>query len=84
MVWMPGMPVIRTAKNSWSGSSSIVALGTLQPVFGDLNGDRAVNGFDLGLLLAAWGTNGQPGGADLNGDGIVNGFDLGLMLAAWG
>ena len=70
--------------SSTTGSSSIVALGTLQPVFGDLNGDRAVNGFDLGLLLAAWGTNGQPGGADLNGDGTVNGFDLGLMLSAWG
>ena len=67
-----------------TGSSSIVALGTLQPVFGDLNGDRAVNGFDLGILLAAWGTDGQPAGADLNGDGTVSGFDLGLMLAAWG
>lgn len=67
-----------------TGSSSIVALGTLQPVFGDLNGDRVVNGFDLGLLLGAWGTDGQPSGADLNGDGTVNGFDLGLMLGAWG
>ncbi|MBM4099200.1 MAG: hypothetical protein FJ260_04470 [Planctomycetes bacterium] len=47
---------------------------------GDLNGDGAVNGFDLGLLLGGWG---QPGPADLNGDGTVDGFDLGLLLGAW-
>jgi hypothetical protein len=47
---------------------------------GDLNGDGAVNGFDLGLLLGGWG---QPGTADLNGDGTVDGFDLGLLLGAW-
>ena len=46
----------------------------------DLNGDGFVNGADLGLLLAAWGTRG-PGG--LNGSGSVTGGDLGLLLAAW-
>ena len=46
----------------------------------DLNGDNAVNGADLGLLLANWG---QPGPGDLNGDDTVGGADLGLMLAAW-
>ena len=46
----------------------------------DLNGDNAVNGADLGLLLANWG---QPGLGDLNGDDVVGGADLGLMLAAW-
>ena len=46
----------------------------------DLNGDGQVNGADLGLMLAAWGTSG-PG--DLNNDGVVNGADLGLLLAAW-
>lgn len=50
-------------------------------VFGDLNGDGLVNGADLGLLLAAWGTAG-PG--DLDGSGSVRGADLGLLLAAWG
>ena len=48
----------------------------------DINGDGMVNGADLGLLLALWGTN-DPAG-DLNGDGVSNGADLGLMLAAWG
>ncbi len=50
-------------------------------IFGDLNGDGLVNGADLGLLLAAWGSADPD--ADLNGDGIVNGSDLGLLLAAW-
>ena len=48
---------------------------------GDLNGDGAVNGADLGLLIAQWGTPGPQ--ADLNGDGTVNGADLGLLIAAW-
>ncbi|MBL9149760.1 MAG: hypothetical protein JNM94_13805 [Phycisphaerae bacterium] len=48
----------------------------------DLNGDGAVSGDDLGLLLAAWGTT-RPTLADLNGDGTVSGPDLTLLLAAW-
>lgn len=48
----------------------------------DLNGDGAVNGADLGLLLAAWGScDDCP--ADLSHEGLVNGADLGLLLAAW-
>ena len=52
----------------------------------DLNDDGAVNGEDLGILLAAWGacpTTG-PCPADLNDDGAVDGVDLGILLAAWG
>jgi hypothetical protein len=49
--------------------------------FGDLNGDQAVEGADLGLMLGMWS---QGGGADLNGDGVVGGADLGLLLGAWG
>ena len=51
------------------------------PCTADLNGDRAVTGEDLGLLLGAWGGSGR---GDLNGDGAVNGADLGTMLGAWG
>lgn len=47
----------------------------------DLNGDLAVDGNDLGLLLAGWG---NPGATDLNADGVTDGTDLGLLLAAWG
>jgi hypothetical protein len=49
----------------------------------DFNGDGAVDGNDLGVLLADWG----PCGAcspDLNGDGVVDGIDLGRLLADWG
>lgn len=47
----------------------------------DINGDGAVDGADMGLLLAAWGTS--PCEADLDGDDIVGGADLGLLLSAW-
>ena len=47
---------------------------------GDLNGDGAVNGGDLGSLLAAWG---GPEG-DLDGNGVTDGADLGLFLSYWG
>ncbi len=50
------------------------------PVPGDLNGDRVVNGADLGILLAAWGTTG-PG--DLDNSGTVGGADLGMLLSLW-
>ncbi|MCA9286698.1 MAG: hypothetical protein KDA22_15855 [Phycisphaerales bacterium] len=45
----------------------------------DLNG--AVDGADLGALLAQWGADGT---ADLNDDDIVDGADLGLLLSEWG
>ncbi len=50
-------------------------------VFGDLTGDGFVDGADLGLLLAAWGTDDTA--ADLDGSGEVDGGDLGLLLSAW-
>jgi hypothetical protein len=49
----------------------------------DLNGDGRVDGADLGLMLAAWGSC-SGCDADLNDDGLVNGADLGLLLADWG
>jgi hypothetical protein len=59
----------------WSGPSNPA----------DLNGDGFVDGNDLGLLLAAWGTCGEaPCPADLTGDGFVDGNDLGQLLASWG
>ena len=47
----------------------------------DIDGDGFVNGNDLAILLAAWGTN-DPA-ADIDGDGVVAGGDLGMLLAAW-
>ncbi len=48
---------------------------------GDLDGSGAVDGADLGDLLAAWGNGGN---ADLNDDGVVDGADLGELLSLWG
>ena len=55
---------------------------TLAPCPTDLNGDRRVDGFDLGFLLAAWGTGSSA--ADLNQDGTVDGTDLAQLVNAWG
>jgi hypothetical protein len=52
----------------------------VDPCPADLNGDNIVNGVDLGLLLAAWGTAEQ----DITGDDRTDGVDLGIMLASWG
>ena len=46
-----------------------------------LTRNDVVNGADLGVLLAQWGSTGS---ADLNGDGTVNGADLGTLLSKWG
>ena len=48
---------------------------------GDLNGDGLVDGADLGLMLALFGSDDPT--ADLNGDGVVGGADLGLLLIDW-
>jgi len=50
-------------------------------VKGDINGDGMVNGADVGLLLAAWGST--DANADLDGSGLVDGADVGLLLANW-
>ncbi|NBQ14409.1 MAG: hypothetical protein EBU31_07305, partial [Proteobacteria bacterium] len=60
---------------------AFVASQTVIQCPSDLNGNRAVEGSDLGILLAYWGV---AGAGDLNGDGVTNGADLGIMLAAWG
>ncbi len=57
----------------WSHGGTIAAPA-------DLDGDGAVNGADLGLLLGGWA---QPGPTDLDGDGTTSGADLGLLLSAW-
>ena len=68
------------------GSSSRGAIAWWIPqasdaIQGDLNGDGVVDGADVGLLLALFGSD-DPS-ADLNGDGTVDGADIGLLLANW-
>ncbi|MCA9284507.1 MAG: hypothetical protein KDA22_04790, partial [Phycisphaerales bacterium] len=60
---------------------SVVGEVASESLVGDLNGDGVIDGADLGLLLAVWGTSNQD--ADLNGDGVVDGSDLGVLLGLW-
>lgn len=46
----------------------------------DLNGDGTVDGSDLTIVLAAWGSSDAI--PDINDDGVVNGLDLTVVLAA--
>ncbi|MDA0802993.1 MAG: hypothetical protein O2819_04460 [Planctomycetota bacterium] len=76
-----------------SGTSDIYAArqnadGSLGPpdngVLGDIDGDGAVSGSDLALLLSAWGqSGGAAGAADIDGSGLVDAGDLSILLAAW-
>lgn len=51
----------------------------------DLDGNRTVNGGDLGILISRWFATGETAGdADLNEDGFVDGQDLSLMIQQWG
>ena len=59
-----------------------VACEDTLPCLGDINGDGAIGGDDLGLLLAVFGTSDPD--ADLDGNGNVGGGDLGLILSGWG
>jgi hypothetical protein len=57
---------------------------------GDVNGDRIVDIFDVGILSAHWypgppiGPLGYDPAADLNNDGAVDIFDVGIASAHWG
>ena len=51
----------------------------------DLNVNGSIDGADLGILLAFWGTVSTAfPRADINTDGRVDGADLGILLANWG
>lgn len=79
----PGVHTITvTGTDSTGMSSSRSIVLTIQPraaMGPDLNLDDEIDGADLGLLLASWGTD----LADLNGDGTVDGSDLGILLSRW-
>jgi hypothetical protein len=60
----------------------------LYRMFGDINADQTVNGFDFGSFRTAFGTvSGDPNFLtyfDFNGDGAVNGFDFGQFRTRFG
>ena len=47
---------------------------------GDFDGNNAVDGADLAILLGGWG----GAGGDLDGNGTTDGADLAVLLGAWG
>ena len=82
--------------NEWNGVLRIVQVMVATVVLclsasvrsqcpGDITGNGQINDADLGLVLAAWASDGtdEPG-SDVNQDGIVNGADLAFVLGAWG
>lgn len=62
--------------------------GTLsqEPSIADISGDGIVDGYDLALLMAAYGSTPLPGyeKVDLNQDSVVDDADLDLLLASFG
>ncbi|MBM4114667.1 MAG: esterase family protein [Phycisphaerae bacterium] len=64
----------------WDFYHRALATPCMEPSDVDCSG--MVDGFDLGVLLGAWGPG--DGAADINGDRMIDGIDLALMVAAWG
>lgn len=52
--------------------------------WGDLNEDGRIDGADIAVLFANWGTAPKDGFGDLDGNGTVDGTDLGILLTRWG
>ena len=65
-----------------SGSIAVASKVPSAPCAGgDLDCNGAVDGADLGVMLANWGGSGA---SDLDGNGVVDGGDLGILLSRWG
>lgn len=64
---------------------TVALLGTT--CLGDLDGDGAVAGGDIGVWLGRTGSSCHPTdpcAGDLTGDGVVDGADLGVLRSYWG
>lgn len=59
--------------------AAYVVFGAATPSPADFSGDGCVDGVDLAILLASWGS----ADADVNGDLDTNSLDLAAVLAAW-
>ena len=79
-----GTSVCSNLPRNVTGPFLIEGSATVCDCLADLTLDGAVNGADLGAVLAAWGAASANGVGDANHDGLVNGADLAQVLAAWG
>lgn len=64
------------------GGNLISELGACDLAPFDFDGNWMVDGGDMGVLFAFWGTDDLY--ADVDDDGAVDGADLHVILAAWG
>ena len=85
LAWV-GLPAIRYVRIVNDGANSTPEIDAIADVAPDapspdVNDDGRVDGADMGLLLALWGTDDPD--MDLDGSGDVGGGDLGILLAAW-
>jgi hypothetical protein len=64
------------------------SVSSLFRLFGDVNGDRTVNGLDLAIFRTAFGTASTDANyasfLDFNGDGAINGLDLAQFRTRFG
>lgn len=82
-----GTVTIELFKPAGPDEPETMSLAALVPggCAGDVNGDGAVNGADLSVLIGSFGSSVTPGtGGDLNGDGMVNGADLSVVIGGFG
>ena len=79
-----GQPLDGDANGAASGDFTL----DLHRVYGDVNGDKAVNGIDLTELRNAFGTGSTDAAyasfLDFNGDGAINGTDLSAFRSRFG
>ena len=80
-----GKPLVLVA-NEVSGTLSVLQVNVSCSTVGDLNGDCAIDGTDLAVLLGGWGpcVPGEACPADLDSNGLVDGGDLAQLLGVWG
>jgi hypothetical protein len=81
----PGGVLLDGDADGTPGGDSVSALFRL---FGDVNGDRAVNGLDMIAFRTAFGTSRRDANynvaLDFDGDGVINGTDLTAFRSHFG
>lgn len=74
----------------YTGDNTLANGVVMVTIPGDVNGDRIVDIFDIGVISAHWypgppvGPLGYDAKADINGDGAVDIFDIGIVSAHFG
>jgi hypothetical protein len=79
-----GQPLDGDANGTAGGDFTL----DLHRLYGDVNGDKAVNGLDLAELRKAFGASAADANyrsdLDFNGDGAINGSDLAAFRSRFG